>query len=476
LKTCENCGCSNLKNAPFCAECGAPLIDAQPFQPKKTVINQTTKLKKNHNSRLPRRHYFIAVYLLIMAAFIIGIYAWGQRHFSKAEQVAALISAIEAQDFHQVSQKISTNEQNFTVTPTTIKPLVNYLHDQPQELKKVANALSKNQRMHGLSIQKKGQKYFFFPHYQFVLTPVYLRVATNQKKVTMKINQTVIGTSNADSYQQEYGPIAPGNYTFEAIIKGPTGNDVRLKETHMIDAETYAPTINLNFKKITIPITSNLGAADIYVNQKKIATYHSGTKIIGPLYWSPGMKIQLRKELNGETITTAEEPIQSTDFSEDASKNLTLQLNFAVLSNYDVRLALEKFYQEFATVSQQPSDATAQQFSAEYLAGGKEHPAYDELWKMIVNQKKLRTSTTAQLQSTYEVTIDELKLLSKNTYQVDYRLQVARASTSAHQDIPQIQWIDGIKERILISKEAFSVSPLQFLTLDERMLNWLSTH
>jgi uncharacterized membrane protein YvbJ len=465
LKKCENCGHLNKNTDPFCEECGAPLLNQQldwlPEQAKtKEDVNKKTSFPHFKKSFL-----FLGFILILLLGGLI--YKWGEQRLSKEQQIADFVQNIEEQDAHAVSQQLTTNESAFQISPSSIRPLVEFLHGNKKELKKVEQGLKHKQKIHGLSLQQVGQTYLFFPRYRLVLTPVHVQVATNQEKVKLKVNQTELGTSNSSQYQQEFGPIVPGNYTFQAAIEDTTGDTILKNEVRFIDADTYSPMIDLNFKKITIPITSNLTDADIYVNNKKIGTYSEGTQMVGPLFWRENMTIQLKKAVNGEVIETAKETVKETDFSEQETENLTLHLNFPLVSSYDIRSALEAFYQELGAVSQEQQPASAKHFAATYLMNETANPAYEELWKLLAN------GTLAKKSAEYEVAINDFKLIGKDTYQVKYRLQASLKKLAGDHTLPEVEWIEGLTAQVVITKNNFSTTTPKFITIDERVLNWL---
>lgn len=478
MKKCKNCGHVNRDTEPFCEECGAPLINEQLIQVKDTKEKKTIDRSesKNQTEEQPLKKSFLSKKqwgILVLFVCILGgfsLYKLGEKNFSKEQQITNFIQEIQDQDTHSLSKKLTTNEQNFNVTPSSITPLIQYFHSNKTELKKLEQALKKNKKLHGLSIQEKGQNYFFFKRYRFVLAPVYVQVTTNQKAVALTVNQANLGTSDSDTYQQEFGPIAPGNYTFQATVKDSTGENVIAEETRFIDADTYSPVVALNFKNISFPIASNLPDADIYVNDTKVAQIPSGTKTIGPLFWSKGMSIQLKKEINGETIETPKETIKENDFNEQAEENLTLQLNFPVMTEYDVRSALEEFYGEFTKASQKDSPLTSEEFAKKYLADGTKDSAYEELRQLIDGNRK-----STQPQASYELTINNFEMIGKDLYQVDYRLESSKPQSTDGKQVPRVEWIDGLTDRMILIKDDFATPTLQFTTIDERILRWLGS-
>ena len=151
------------------------------------------------------------------------------------------------------------------------------------------------------------------------------------------MNGREVGTSDSTTYQKELGPLAPGQYTFTATVKDSTGEPVITQKKENIIS------IPLDFKRMNFVVESNLPDADIYINDRKVGTLTNGSKTIGPLFWSKGMTIQLKKTINGEEIQTSKETIGENDFVEALSDNPTLQLNFPLASDYDARKALETF-------------------------------------------------------------------------------------------------------------------------------------
>ena len=154
------------------------------------------------------------------------------------------------------------------------------------------------------------------------------------------MNGREVGTSDSTTYQKELGPLAPGQYTFTATVKDSTGEPVITEEYRLLEEENYISSIPLDFKRMNFVVESNLPDADIYIN-RKVGTLTNGSKTIGPLFWSKGMTIQLKKTINGEEIQTSKETIGENDFVEALSDNPTLQLNFPLASDYDARKALK---------------------------------------------------------------------------------------------------------------------------------------
>lgn len=141
-------------------------------------------------------------------------------------------------------------------------------------------------------------------------------------------------------------------------MKDSTGEPVITEEYRLLEEENYISSIPLDFKRMNFVVESNLPDADIYINDRKVGTLTNGSKTIGPLFWSKGMTIQLKKTINGEEIQTSKETIGENDFVEALSDNPTLQLNFPLASDYDARKALETFYQAFAKQVKSHTDST----------------------------------------------------------------------------------------------------------------------
>ncbi|MGC3051288.1 TcaA 3rd/4th domain-containing protein, partial [Enterococcus faecalis] len=74
-----------------------------------------------------------------------------------------------------------------------------------------------------------------------------------------------------------------------------TGEPVITEVYRLLVEENYISSIPFDFKRMNLVVESNLPDADIYINDRKVCTLTNGNKTIGPLFWSKGMTIQLKK-------------------------------------------------------------------------------------------------------------------------------------------------------------------------------------
>lgn len=280
------------------------------------------------------------------------------------------------------------------------------------------------------------------------------------------MNGREVGTSDSTTYQKELGPLAPGQYTFTATVKDSTGEPVITEEYRLLEEENYISSIPLDFKRMNFVVESNLPDADIYINDRKVGTLTNGSKTIGPLFWSKGMTIQLKKTINGEEIQTSKETIGENDFVEALSDNPTLQLNFPLASDYDARKALETFYQAFAKQVKSHTDST--EFAEKYLVGGENNPQFPSFIEAL---ERLREKKSTDVSPDFEVTINTLQLDGKENYHVNYYLEAK--NSKAKENGLRYEWINGLNDQIHLVKEPLKEGQLQFVSIDEQTLAWL---
>ena len=283
------------------------------------------------------------------------------------------------------------------------------------------------------------------------------------------MNGREVGTSDSTTYQKELGPLAPGQYTFTATVKDSTGEPVITEEYRLLEEENYISSIPLDFKRMNFVVESNLPDADIYINDRKVGTLTNGSKTIGPLFWSKGMTIQLKKTINGEEIQTSKETIGENDFVEALSDNPTLQLNFPLASDYDARKALETFYQAFA--KQVKSHTDSAEFAEKYLVGGENNPQFPSFIEAL---ERLREKKSTDGSPDFEVTINTLQLDGKENYHVNYYLEAK--NSKAKENGLRYEWINGLNDQIHLVKEPLKEGQLQFVSIDEQTLAWLEKY
>lgn len=350
MKKCQHCDQEVLENAKFCNHCGKNLVDEPGEEqvnptteeteelpidsqstPTETVnkvaedhkpeqVKSVTPVKKNKSQSKGLKIGLIAAAAIII--LLLGTYFVGKSNSSVGTLLKDFETAIEEKDTDALSSILTVNHKDLELTDESIEAFIQLYESKPSELNYLINNLKSQagNEFGGLSgiftidLIKDGKAYLFFDNYKLAVNPVYINVATNYKDTDIIINGEVLATSDSENFNEDVGPLIPGEYTVEAVLD--TGV-FHLKEETKVQAMDpgYSQYVDLYLdgKDVSFNLTTNrytdLKSIKLFINGKETDYNIAKTDRVGPLLIDGTMNASFEADLPWGTVWTNDMPI-----------------------------------------------------------------------------------------------------------------------------------------------------------------------
>lgn len=414
-RTCK-CGQPLETEDKFCLACGKPTATESAVEPDKASMSKRQKI--------------LLGIILALFCIIFSGYLTAKNYYSFENQQKRLVEIVKNKDSSQMKKVTISTDPNYTITKEELKKYFDY-YGQTENKEAFSLLLSDLASGSGQSADlvliKKGKKFLLFDEYQWELKPGYITVNTNQKNMKLFLNNQEKETTSDDDGQTVWGPLTPMDYK----VKGELGDEtiettVDLVRYQHLEAEQIGQ-VNLNFRKISFKLTSNISDADIYINDEKFGQLEASKYEVKNLVWSQGTTIQLKKTLEDKSVletkkeTLSEDAFEADDYDPE-SYSSTLNLAFSDIQKAtDVEFFLSRFYAEVTndTTSYSTFDEEAKQTLASYFTDGKENAEYQDFDVFIqsVRDSKVKSSVSGTS------TVESIQMTGKNRYNVQYLIK-----------------------------------------------------
>jgi len=331
MKNCQYCDKEVQENAKFCNHCGKRLADEPTVE--QTESEPVIEEKSQHEKKVvpakkkPQSKGF-KIGLIAAAAIIIlliGTYYVGKSNTSVATLLKDFETAIEEKDTDTLSSILTVNHKDLELTDHSIEAFIQLYESKPSELNYLINNL-KYQAEDGLGtlagmftvdLIKDGKAYLFFDNYKLAINPVYIKVATNYKDTEIIINEEVLATSDSDNFNEDVGPLIPGEYTVEAVLDtGVFHLSAEQKVQAMEPGFSQYVDLYLDGKDVSFNLSTNryndLKSIKLFINGKETEYNIAKTERVGPLLTDGSMNVSFEAELPWGTVRTNEVPIEES--------------------------------------------------------------------------------------------------------------------------------------------------------------------
>lgn len=329
---CEKCGHLIKDNDKFCEKCGAPSpvskAEAKPSTPK---LAAAPKPKKEVDEKTQKQRKILAIIALVILVLGFGAYKVGESMTSRERIIDNFISAIAEKDPVEIAKFIKPSGPGMEVNEGTLKPLIDYMDENPSYLHKLTEsireqsenfgkstdndkkdrpAMSKNEDSNIISLKKKGKKFLLYDNYQLEIKPFFIKVSTNYKDAVIFLNGKQVDVSDSENFTKEIGPLLPGLYTLKSVYTGEYTTIESEQKVELIvkkyseDSKIVSTRLDLNAKYIYI--NTNNYDANVVVNGKDIGltAQEVNENGLGPV--DDTTIIQLSKEFPWGNILTDE--------------------------------------------------------------------------------------------------------------------------------------------------------------------------
>lgn len=428
MKKCPNCSKLNEETAAFCEECGYSLNDTN----KETKVEET-RAEEMRTEKIPeyevpvtpapvkekepmtpkQKGLLLAGVLLLLLLF--GGYATAKNYYSREKQVDRYLEVLYTGDSEKIASILKSEDPNFKMDKDSIEPYATYLKENKEYMKQVTNQLKSEghsqDEYEEVYLKQKGSYLLFFDKYDLMLNTIYAEIYTNTEKAILKQGEEEIGVADSANYTQSVGPLAPGKYVFSARSEDdllPLENEVSVTLLN----DSYHESIDLSLVGIEFDVSSNVGGAKVFFNDKEIGTLsEEGTGSFGPIAWQEDSTISLKKKYDFGELETEKEHFQEYD--------TTYYLDFDTLSQDTADSFFYALYNQVGYLTQYEDESDIENIK-EVLVDGKEN----SLYKTFVNKGKEYRENEDISRVYYAADIKSVEQISENEYEVLYDLAV----------------------------------------------------
>ncbi|MGX7420097.1 zinc ribbon domain-containing protein [Carnobacterium gallinarum] len=392
MKNCLYCGHQeNQEESLFCENCGSSFVSTEQNDEFSALhvemtgnrpeieFNQSTEKivdTKESKVRKPLTKKQKTVFILIGVVLLIsvGIFSFGKTYYTKEKQVQRFVTALETKNTNQVTKMLVSDDRELKLDKKNVGSYIKFISKNKGYLASLESSLKNSNglfdyQLSDIALEKKGKHLLFFDKYNFKIQPVYVELSTNRKDATIYVNQEKVAKSDKKSYSTKVGPYLPGDFIFksEAKLKNEKLHN-ESKETISYTLGSVTSNVDLELTSVKFTVESNVDGAEVFVNDKKVASIKDGETEVGPIAFEKGMQLQLKKKYDWGTIKTEKEEI--TTYSSTYYSDFENQL-----SEDQAEQQLSSIYREISSRIPK-SDATSEKQFIGYFSEGVENEQY----------------------------------------------------------------------------------------------------
>lgn len=342
MKNCQHCDKEVKEDAKFCNGCGKSLVDepnveqtdSKETDTKPIVNNSEVEEKPEQEKKVvpakkkkpqPKGLKIGLIAGIAIIILLIGTYYVGKSQTSVSALLKDFEAAIEDKDVDTLSSILTVNHKELELTDDSIEAFIQLYDSKPSELNYLINNLKYQAEdglgtlagMYTVDLIKDGKSYLFFDNYKLSVNPVYIKVATNYKDTDIIINEEVLATSDSDNFNEDIGPIIPGEYTVEAVLDtGVFHLSEEAKVQAMDPGYSQYVDLYLDGKDVSFNLSSNryddLKSIILFINGKETEYNIAKNDRVGPLLIDGSMNVSFEAELPWGTVRTNDTPIEDS--------------------------------------------------------------------------------------------------------------------------------------------------------------------
>lgn len=241
----------------------AQSVIQQPAQPAQPVPHRAATRPRQPRSK-GQRVGLIAGAIVVVLLVILGVV--GNNYYSKANTIKRIVTAAKGNQA-SLADYFYTTDPTFKVTKTSLKPMVQYLQQDPAALNQFQEGLTNSGQFEKghLLLTQHGHHFLVFPKYQVQVRPVYVSVTVNKKNAKLKQDDQLIATSTSADYTKKIGPLVPGLYNLASSAK-ISGRQLTNTNTYHLNQDNQ--TIPLTLKTITFDVDGPAGT-EVMINSQR---------------------------------------------------------------------------------------------------------------------------------------------------------------------------------------------------------------
>ncbi|WP_100665207.1 zinc ribbon domain-containing protein [Leuconostoc citreum] len=336
---------------------------------------------KTPKKTMPKGKKIILTVVVVGVVSIIGVFIWGNQYYSQGATAKRTLAILKSQNATQYANHFIWADSKKAISKDSVKPFVNQMAklswSQGDEAT-TYNQLINQKDTDGYVFKQNGRKFLLFPNYQLQITPVDLKLTTNNKGITLKVNGNEVGVSDSDSYTKKITHQASGLYKFTASGK-VSGQDVSASDSRTINQND---NVNLSIDMISFDVNSNLKSGDLYVGGTKIGTLNDGLLKVNKVPISKGAKAYVEADFGGHTIRSSKTNLN--DLYDGESINLDAD---GLMTQSDASSTLSSMYNALGSYASSKTDSNDMSMFKDG-ANNKSYQDYKQMIKHNLNDAK----------------------------------------------------------------------------------------
>jgi uncharacterized membrane protein YvbJ len=354
MKNCQFCDKEVQEDIKFCNHCGKSLVAEPPGEqvdssverngnvvdsesdPAKTAsisgvegeskqeqVKTTTPPKSKVTKPQPKGLKIALIAAAAIIILLIGTYYVGKSSTSVTKLINDFETAIEEKDTDKLADILVVNHKDLELTKESLEAFIQLYDSKPSELTFLLGNLKTQASsdygalsgMFSVDLIKDGKAFLFFDNYKLSVNPVYIKVATNYKDTDIIVNGEVLATSDTEDFDQDVGPLIPGEYAVEAVLDTGVFHLKEVKKVQAMDPG-YAQYVDLYLdgKDVNFDLLTNgyddLKSIKLFINGKETEYNIAKSDRVGPLLIDGSMNVSFEAELPWGEIRTNDIPIE----------------------------------------------------------------------------------------------------------------------------------------------------------------------
>ncbi|WP_158630150.1 zinc ribbon domain-containing protein [Cohnella sp. AR92] len=292
--------------------------------------------------RLSRKWILIASAALLVILLLAGGYKFEQYRLSEGRVLDKLEKALDKKDGAALASLLTSENAQLKLDADKTRGFLAYLdaypsaaHELMSELRKQSFRLDNDDDDYSndeaVIRLEKSKKYVLFQEYKLVVEPVFIRLGSNYKDVSLFIDGQEVFKTTRENEHKEFGPYLPGLYDLEA--KMATGFvDLSAKQEAEIwyGNKQYEASLDLQAERVEVltGLEQSGLQGKLLINGQDTGLNPFETTSFGPVTTDGSMNLSVEAEFPWGTIRSNEMAIASTSVelnladSEDLQKAL----------------------------------------------------------------------------------------------------------------------------------------------------------
>ncbi|SDZ18360.1 hypothetical protein SAMN05421736_107105 [Evansella caseinilytica] len=347
---CNHCGTTITRDSSFCPECGTPTrrhedASNDEFKNDDIIMEETQAEAVASSEETPiaeteapvgKKPFFTKRIVWILSVFgfllISGIvlYQIAAKAAKPDHLVEAFWEAVDRGDSDELSKMLYPKNDDWEFTTSQAEALLTLLNEHPDQKDILRNELLSEQNYYNkegdgtkeslsnyyatVSLTNHGKKWLFFDDYLLEISPIYLRVITNQENVILYINNEKAGENLPTDEYQVFGPYAPGKYELRAKLETDYYQLEAFETAQLFYSFHDSESVGVTFDDVkSVRVIGPLDEAVLFINGKETdIIVESQYSTIGDFPVNGELTLHLEKEYPWGTATSEEIVLDDT--------------------------------------------------------------------------------------------------------------------------------------------------------------------